>query len=107
LNLGDLLLFGFASGDSWLFRYDAGAEALMCIYEEKHHEHEEELKTLDCIPESGLFISGGQDGLVKIWNSAKELVREIKFPEPIESACFMSPDGEILVGHGGKISTIS
>ena len=41
------------------------------------------------------------DGLVKIWNAKKELIREIQFNEPIVSAIFLNSDADVLVGHAG------
>lgn len=55
---------------------------------------------------TGIFASGAKDGLVKVWNIKKELLREIKFPEPITSVCFLNSDGDLLVGHVGKVSTV-
>ena len=33
-------------------------------------------------------------------------MREIKFPEPITAVCFLNPQGDILVGHIGKVSSV-
>lgn len=41
-----------------------------------------------------------------MWNIKKELVREIKFPEPITAVCFLNSNGDILVGHVGKVSSV-
>lgn len=51
-------------------------------------------------------MTGGRDGLIKVWNIKKELVREIKFPEPITAVCFLNAHGDILVGHVGKVSSV-
>lgn len=55
---------------------------------------------------AGLFVTGAKDGLVKVWNIKKELIREIKFPEPITSVCFLNHNADLLVGHVGKVSTV-
>jgi hypothetical protein len=88
---------------------------------DKIDEHEDELQSLDFLPvpdnkegedntsspcNVGIFVTGARDGLVKVWNIRKELVREIKFPEPITSVCFLNSKGDILVGHVGKVSTV-
>ena len=44
--------------------------------------------------------------MIKIWNIKKELIREIKVPEPITAVCFLNPFGDILVGHVGKVSSV-
>ena len=43
---------------------------------------------------------------MKIWNVKRELIREIKFPEPVESVTFLNYEGDILVGHLGKTSSV-
>lgn len=58
---------------------------------DKQDEHEDELMSVDMLQSKGLFVSGGKDGLIKVWNFRKELVREIKFPEPITAVCFLNP----------------
>jgi hypothetical protein len=37
----------------------------------------------------------------------RELIREIKFPEPVYSVSFLNEEGDILVGHQGKVSMVS
>ena len=54
-----------------------------------------------------LIVSGCSDGYVKIWNLKKELIREIKYPEPISSVLFSSNSGNILVSHGKSISIMT
>lgn len=44
---------------------------------------------------------------MKVWNIKKELIREIKFPEPVYSVSFLNEQGDILVGHHGKVSMVS
>lgn len=51
-------------------------------------------------------MTGGKDGLIKVWNIKKDLVREIKFPEPITAVSFLNREADILVGHGGKVSSV-
>jgi len=62
--------------------------------------------SIDMLQSRGLFVTGGKDGLIKVWNMKKEMVREIKFPEPITAVCFFNQNGDILVGHVGKVSSV-
>jgi WD40 repeat protein len=62
--------------------------------------------SVDILQCKGLFVTGAKDGLIKVWNFRKEMVREIKFPEPITAVCFLNPLGDILVGHVGKVSSV-
>ena len=51
-------MMGFQSGDSWIFRYNKTLNNLVCIFKQKENEHDDQLNTIDCIPTSGLLISG-------------------------------------------------
>jgi hypothetical protein len=53
-----------------------------------------------------LIVSADQDGLIKVWNFKKELMREIKFTEPISAVCFLNEQADLLVAHHGKLSRI-
>lgn len=53
-----------------------------------------------------LFATGCRKGLIKIWNAKKQLIREIQFPEEINSLIFSNNDGDILVGHGNTLSLV-
>ena len=118
----NIIFIAFKSGDTELFLWnEQGSEKeffkLNC---DKSDEHEDELQSLDYLPHikrdsedqiitgytGGLFVTGGKDGLIKVWNIRKELIREIKFPEPITSVCFLNSLGDILVGHVGKVSSV-
>jgi WD40 repeat protein len=100
------MFMGFRTGDSEIFVWEEDSKELYKINCEKMDEHEDELESIDFLPESRLFVTGGKDGCVKIRNIKKELVREIKFPEPIISVCFLNSKGDILVGHVGKVSSV-
>ena len=97
---------GFKTGDTQIFTWDEDQKELFKINCDKQDEHEDELMSIDMLQSRGLFVTGGKDGLIKVWNMKKEMVREIKFPEPITAVCFFNQDGDILVGHVGKVSTV-
>lgn len=56
--------------------------------------------------DEGLFVTGGEDGFVKVWTYQKQLIREIKFPKEVNCVSFISKTGDILVGHKEKISIL-
>ena len=101
------LLFAFKPCDTQMFRYDEELLDLVHIKTDSTFEHESEITDLGTFPQKQLFISGSLDGFVKVWNIKKEMIREIKFPEPVYSVSFLNKDGDILVGHLGKVSTVS
>lgn len=73
---------------------------------DKMNEHDDELEYIDVLYDQGIFMTSSRDGLVKIWNLKKELLREIKFNEPIFAACFLNSNADIAIGHSGQISVI-
>jgi WD40 repeat protein len=102
----NLLFMGFKTGDTQIFTWDEDQKDLFKITCDKQDEHEDELMSIDMLQSRGLFVTGGKDGIIKVWNMRKELVREIKFPEPITAVCFFNQQGDILVGHVGKVSSV-
>lgn len=97
---------GFKTGDTEMFMWSETEKELFKLNSDKIDEHEDELMSIDMLESKGLFVTGGRDGLVKVWNIKKQLIREIKFPEPITSVCFFNAQGDILVGHIGKVSSV-
>lgn len=102
----DLLYMGFKSGDTDIFHWNESEKELLKFRCEKMDEHEEELMCIDILLREKILVSGGKDGCVKVRNLKKDLVREIKFPEPITSVAFLNENADILVGHVGKVSSI-
>lgn len=74
---------------------------------DKSDEHEDAITCCDALPSLGRFVSGDKDGLVKIWNAKKQLIREIKFVEAVNSAAFLNEQGDIIVGHSGNLSRLN
>jgi len=79
-------LIGFETGELHLFQYSEIFNQLLYIQIDDnslHHNHQ--ISCIDSIQTKNLFVSGCSGGFVKIWNIKKQLIREIKFPEPISS----------------------
>ncbi|CAI2378793.1 unnamed protein product [Moneuplotes crassus] len=102
----DTMLMSFQSRDCELMSMDSDLMELEVIHKEKINEHSDAITCMTSSIESGLFVTGGKDGNVKVWTSQKELVREICFNEEIDSICFLNDQLDILVGHGCKVSII-
>jgi len=98
----------FDFGDQQLFKYDDDLKDLIFLKTELNWEHDHQVLGTDILNnEKKLFASGSSDNYVKIWSMQKDLVREIHFPERIYSVCFLNPNGDLLVGHLGKVSLIT
>ena len=69
-------------------------------------EHDDEVHSIDVHGKYKLIASGDEQGLIKIWNYRRQLIREIKFTEPITAVCFLNARADLVVGHGGKLSRI-
>ena len=101
-----LLLLCFSSGDSEILVWDEPNKQLCKLPLDKSDEHEDKFTCCDVLLSSSLIVTGDKEGLVKIWNSKKQLIREIKFVEPINSVAFINTEGDIIVGHSRNLSKV-
>lgn len=65
------LLMCFQSGDSEILVWNNELKQLNTLKVDKSDEHEDAITCCDSLPSLGLFVSGDNDGLVKIWNCKK------------------------------------
>ena len=56
----------------------------------KQDEHEEPVLSTDIHFQKKLIVTSDADGLIKIWDFRKKLIREIKFTEAINVVCFIN-----------------
>lgn len=78
----------------------------MRLKNERTDEHDVHITCADAMVQKGLLITGDRQGLVKVWNCKKELIREIKFVEAISSVNFVNPQADIIIGHSGNLSLV-
>ena len=62
--------------------------------------------SFDYLSSKKIFITCCEKGFVKIWDSNKNIIREITFSDPINSACFLNNEGDILICHRDKVTMI-
>jgi WD40 repeat protein len=103
----DKVVFAFEAGDLWVMKYDSVEAQLRCLMLDSLKDHTGTITSIDVHQDAGLIITGSIDKSIKIWNTKKQIIREIKFPDSIESVKFLNPEGSILVGHAGHVSGIS
>lgn len=53
-----------------------------------------------------MFVTSGVDGMVKIVNLKKELIKEITFPDSVTGCCFINESYNLLVSHRDTVSVI-
>ncbi|XP_052234876.1 uncharacterized protein LOC127847193 isoform X1 [Dreissena polymorpha] len=70
-------------------------------------DHTQELTALDKCPMINLVVTSGKDGFVKVWSRNNELLREMNFATPIYAVCFANDRGDILVGYGTNVCSVS
>jgi WD40 repeat protein len=99
------MLFGFEQGDTSLFLWSREKE-LLKLHSSKMDDHDDRLSATDYHPVLGLYVSGGLDRYVRIFNLKKELLKEIKFPQPVTAVCFLNARGDVIVGHETKVSIV-
>lgn len=51
-------------------------------------------------------MTGDKNGSIRIWTRDKKFLREILFPDQIDSVCFLNDKGDLLVSHSKRISKI-
>lgn len=52
------------------------------------------------------MVSSCQGGTIKIWSKDKVFLREINFPNKVDSVSFFNSNGDILVSHDQRVSII-
>mmetsp|Transcript_24011 Transcript_24011/g.36911 ORF Transcript_24011/g.36911 Transcript_24011/m.36911 type:complete len:184 (+) Transcript_24011:2288-2839(+) len=97
----------FTSGDTELLHWNSDNKHLLRLPVDKSDEHEDALTCVDVLPELGLYVTGDHEGLIKVWNLQKQLIREIKFVEPVNSVIFLNKKGDIIVGHSGNLNRLN
>jgi WD40 repeat protein len=101
------ILISFSTSDSELFAWNDEDKELEIIYtQSKSNDHVGKVTCTDSNLSRSLFVTGGEDGYAKVWTSNKDLIREICFPEQLNTVCFLNPECDVLVGHGQKVSII-
>jgi hypothetical protein len=53
---------------------------------------------------NGCFLTGDNEGIVKLWSKEKRLLSELNFLEAPSTAVFAQDDFGLLIGHKNLIS---
>ncbi len=72
----------------------------------KNEDHQRHVTQLDFFAPLRLFASAGLDGVIKVWNEYRELVREIHIGQPVNAAIFANSLGDLAVGLADEVSII-
>lgn len=92
-----------------MYVWDEEQQMKVVLKDDNSDEHEDAITCFDILLAKGLYVTGDAgdgEGLVKVWNCKKQLIREVKFVEPINSVCFLNLEGDLLVGHSGNLSRL-
>lgn len=89
----------FSGGESDLFEFSSEANRLEWIETDKTRDHDCPLKGFDFCPTLKIIVTADTNGCIRIWNQDKIFLREIQFPETIDSLCFLNDRADILVSH--------
>lgn len=81
-----------------LFIYHNGETNYMCYRDKelfvlptnKENEHDDPIISIDVSEHQNLQVSVDKEGLIKVWNEVRDLVREIKFNDEVASVAFAS-----------------
>ena len=72
-----------------------------------NEDHTQELTSIDKCFAINIFLTAGKDGFIKIWSKDNLLIREMNFAEPIYASCFANDRGDVLVGYGTHVCSVS
>lgn len=104
-SYSDRVVMGFKAGDIWMFSYHID-DRLECVMHSHKNDHDSGLNCLAIIPDNGFVATGSNDHTIKVWNTQKQVIREIVFPDKIEGVEFLDNAGSLVIGHNGKVSAI-
>lgn len=96
----------FVSGESELFEFNSQDDSLCWIESERAREHDSQLTGCDYSVKLGLIVTADVNGVIRVWTKNKKFVREINFPDKIDSITFLNSEGDLLVSHAQRISKI-
>lgn len=102
----DRFLMVFKTGETELFEFNSTEDCLFYIESGKEREHDGPLTGCDFNKFVNLLVTSDASGMIRIWNINKKFLREILFPHPVDSVCFLNTKGDLLVSHEERISVI-
>lgn len=73
----------------------------------KINEHEKNITFAATNESTGHFITGSDDGTVKIWTAWKNFVCEFQLPQVCKAGIFMNKNLDLLLGHKKIVSEIT
>ena len=80
----------FKTGESEIFTYDGESDKLTWIESEKGREHDSPLTGCDYNSHLELLVTSDITGIIRLWTKDKKFLREIQFPDPIDSVSFLN-----------------
>ena len=98
----DRLLVIFESGDTEMFDFelddhvqkqegeDVSNARLYLVESEKQKEHDSVVTGIDSSRYVRLIVTSDKGGSIKLWSLDKRFMREITFPHPVDSVCFLN-----------------
>ncbi|XP_033113818.1 uncharacterized protein LOC117114300 isoform X2 [Anneissia japonica] len=119
--LDDVFLTGHVTGHIALYKLLELHQPTTKLYygrmETVAHPHQNELVqskvehigavvAIDSCPELQIFVSCGEDNVVKTWDKNKTVLTEVILNEPISAAHFLNVKGDLLIGYKNHLFTI-
>jgi WD40 repeat protein len=89
------------AGTTDAFEFRGFDDQLYMINVQSPKEHDLPLTGFDWLKSLKLIVTSDRSGSIRIWSDKKKFIREIKFPasDPIDSVCFINPQGDLIVSH--------
>lgn len=80
--LKDNVLLTWPNGESTYLCYEHDRKVLSLLPQDKDLDHDYPITAIDFSEKSNIHVTCDSDGLIKVWNELREIIREIKFNDP-------------------------
>ena len=103
ITMQERIMVAINNGTTELLQWDKEAKKLYFLLHNNDHDHENQVTGIDIYEKEKLWLSTSEDGTIKLWNWDKLLIREIKFPHPLNSGVILNSHLDILIGFENMI----
>jgi len=102
--LQDRIFLVYNSGDQELLQWNNEENKLYVVQFVKEYDHEKHINCIDSLNKH--IVTCADDGLVKIWDYHRYLIKQVKFPYKLDFCGFLNSNGDIAISYQNSISVI-
>ncbi|TPX54530.1 hypothetical protein SeMB42_g00218 [Synchytrium endobioticum] len=102
----DTLCFGGDDGCINMFFLKPGGTTRPIRGHNKADDHADGITGISAIEKLDLFVTCGNDGTIRVWDSYNSLLREMQLDEPIHGLCVVNSRGDIVVAVRDRLDLL-